>query len=243
MAYFCQQQIKKHVVQFMEIFRGTEVLTGINASGEIETIQVPIMYGSMDRSAAAILAKNTQNVPLRLPVMSANVSSLALTPERFKGIDTEKTMAYTPLGGVFPQDTVTVSQIAAIPFTMSMELHIFSNNTDTRWQILEQILVLFNPSIQIQTSDSKFDGSKITKVDLTGITSGETIPQGPERRLIVDTLTFDVIIYLVAPSKIRDDRIKDIKLRVGMVSDVSLFEEIPDSELLKMDINVMETLV
>lgn len=243
MAYFYQQQIKKHVVQFMEIFRGTEVMTGINGSGEIETIQVPIMYGSMDRSAAAILSKNTQNVPLRLPVMSANVTGIALSPERFKGVDTEKVMAYTPLGGVFPQDTVTVSQITAIPFTMSMELHIFSNNTDTRWQILEQILVLFNPSIQIQTSDSKFDGSKITKVDLTGITSGETVPQGADRRLIVDTLTFDVIIYLVAPSKIRDDRIKDIKLRVGMVSDVSLFEEIPDTELLKLDINVMETLV
>lgn len=243
MAYFCQQQIKKHVVQFMEIFRGTEVKTGINKSGEIETIEVPIMYGSMDRSVAAIMSNNTQNVPLRLPVMSATMSGMALASDRFKGIDTEKITAYTPLGGVFPHDTVTVSQITAIPFIMSMELHIFSNNTDTRWQILEQILVLFNPSIQIQTSDSKFDGSKITKVDLTGITSGENTPLGADRRLIVDTLTFDLIVYLVAPSQIRDDRIKDIKLRVGMVSDVSLIAEIPDSELLKMDINVMETLV
>jgi hypothetical protein len=243
MAYFCQQQIKKHVVQFMEIFRGTEVKTGINKSGEIETIEVPIMYGSMDRSVAAILANNTQNVPLRLPVMSAVMTGMALAQDRFKGIDTEKTTAYTPLGGVFPHDTVTVSQITSVPFTMSMELHIFSNNTDTRWQILEQILVLFNPSIQIQTSDSKFDGSKITKVDLTGITSGENMPLGADRRIIVDTLTFELIIYLVAPSQIRDDRIKDIKIRVAKVSDVSLITEIPDSELQITEINVMETLV
>jgi hypothetical protein len=243
MAYFCQQQFKKHIVQFMEIFRGLEVMTGINASGGIETISVPIMYGSIDRVAGSILAKNTQNNPLRLPVMSANMSALDLSTDKFKGIDTEKMMAYTPLGGVFPNDTVTVSQIMAIPFNLTMELHIFSNNNDVRWQILEQILVLFNPSVQIQTSDAKFDGSKITKVDLTSITNSENLPLGGDRRIITDTLTFNVTIYLVAPSKIRDDRIKDIQIRVAKVTDVTALAELADSEFQIENINVMETLI
>lgn len=243
MAYFYQQQFKKHIVQFSEIFRGLEVKTGVNSSGGIETISVPIMYGSIDRVAASILAKNTQNQPLRLPVMSVIVSGIELSPDKFKGIDTEKTMAYTPLGGVFPNDTVTVSQIMAIPYTMTLELHVFSNNNEIRWQILEQILVLFNPSVQIQTSDSKFDGSKISKVDLTGITSGENIPMGIDRRIITDTLSFTVTVYLVAPSQIRDDRIKDIRLRIAKVNDVSLLAGLTDSEVEISNINVMETLV
>lgn len=243
MAYFCQQQFKKHIVQFMEIFRGLEVMSGVNASGGIETISVPIMYGSIDRVAGSALAKNTQNNPLRLPVMSANMSGLDISSDKFKGIDTEKLMAYTPLGGVFPNDTVTVSQVMAIPFTMTMELHIFSNNNDIRWQILEQVLVLFNPSIQIQTSDSKFDGSKITKVDLTGITSSENLPLGMDRRIITDTLTFTVTIYLVAPSQIRDDRIKDIRIRIAKVNDVTALAELPDSEFDVSSVNVMETLI
>jgi hypothetical protein len=243
MAYFCQQQFKKHIVQFMEIFRELEVMTGINASGGIETISVPIMYGSIDRVAGSILAKNTQNNPLRLPVMSANMAGLDLSTDKLKGIDTEKIMAYTPLGGVFPNDTVTVSQIMAIPFNMTMELHIFSNNNDVRWQILEQILVLFNPSIQIQISDSKFDGSKITKVDLTSITSSENLPLGTDRRIITDTLSFTVTIYLVAPSQVRDDRIKDIRVRIAKVNDVTALSELPDSEFDVTNINVMETLV
>lgn len=242
MAYFCQQQFKKHIVQFMEIFRELEVRTGRNGSGGIESIKVPIMYGSIDRVAGSVLAKNTQNNPVRLPVMSAVMSGLDMSTDKFKGIDTEKLMAYTPIGGVFPNDTVSISQVMAIPFTMTMELHIFSNNNDTRWQLLEQILVLFNPSIQIQTSDSKFDGSKITKVDLTGITSGENIPLGLDRRIITDTLTFTVTIYLVAPSQIRDDRIKDIQVRVAKITDVNAIADLADTEFESFNINVTETL-
>lgn len=241
MSYFYQRQFKKHILQFMEIFRGLEVKTGITRDGTVKTIEVPISYGSMDRVAAAITSGNTQNLPLRLPTMTAYMTSLDLASNLFKGIDTEKSMAYTPRGGVFPNDTKTISQIMPIPFTMSLDLHIYSNNFDTQMQILEQILVLFNPSIQIQTSDASFDGSKITKIDLKSISTEENFPIGSERRIITNTLSFETVVYLTAPSMIKNDRIRDIKIRISQLNDAST-DLIPDFEFDIDDITVEQTL-
>lgn len=242
MSYFYQRQFKKHILQFMEIFRGLEIKTGKTRDGSIKTIEVPISYGSMDRVAAAITTGNTQNLPLRLPTMTAYMTSLDLASDRFKGIDTEKSMPYTPKGGVFPDDTKSISQIMPIPFKMGLDLHVYSNNFDTQMQILEQILVLFNPSLQIQISDALFDGSKITHVELKGISTEENFPIGTERRIITNTLAFETIVYLTAPSMIKNDRIKDIKIRISKLNDAATDVFEPGFEFDITDITVEQTL-
>jgi hypothetical protein len=93
---------------------------------------------------------------------------------------------------------------------------------DTQMQILEQTLILFNPQIQIQTSDALFDGGKITTVELTGINNAENFPIGSnDRRTIMHTLSFDMIVYLSAPAQLKDNRIEDIKLRISSVTSAS----------------------
>jgi hypothetical protein len=242
MAYFYHQQFKKHIAQFAEIFRGLEVQTGVSRDGTTKMIEVPIVYGSMDRVAASIAAGNTQNTAMRLPTMAVHLSGIALMPERFKGIDTEKVMPYTPKGGVFPNDTKSIVQRMPVPFQLSLDLHIYSNNIDTQLQILEQILVLFNPSVQIQISDSAYDGSKITKVDLVGISNDDGYPSSTERRMLINTLSFETIVYLTAPSKLRNDRIQDIIIRITQLNDQSVDNFIPDYDYTIMDVKVEETL-
>lgn len=100
MDYFYSQQFKRNIIQFMEIFRGIIVKTGKTSDGTIKDIIVPIRYGSMDRVAEAISANNTQNLPTRLPIMSAYLSTISMASDRYKGIDTVKTMPYTPRGGI-----------------------------------------------------------------------------------------------------------------------------------------------
>ena len=224
MNYFYHQQFKKHIVQFMEIFRGLEVKTGKSADGTEKVIDVPIVYGSMDRVAASIAGNNTQNAPLRLPTMAAYMSNISMATDRYKGIDTLKSASYTPTGGIFPNDTKSVEQLMPVPYRISMELHIYSSNLDTQWQILEQILVLFNPQLQIQTSDALFDGGKITSVELTSISNAESYPMGNDRRTVMHTLAFDMIMYLSVPAKVKEDRIKDIKLKINSVNDMTVLQ-------------------
>lgn len=226
MDYFYGQQVKKNIVQFMEIFRGIIVKTGKTADGNVKDIIVPIRYGSMDRVVESIAANNTQNLPTRLPIMAAYLSTISMAPERYKGIDTVKTMPYTPRGGIFPDDTKTINQVMPMPFKLSLDLHIYSSNMEQQLQILEQIFLLFNPSIQIQTSTALFDGGRITNVELVGINNDENYPIGTDRRMVMHTLNFDMILYLSAPAELRDNLIKKINFRISQLTETNVDMEL-----------------
>lgn len=225
MQYFYHKQFKKHIVSFMEIFRGMVVKTGISKDGTIKDIEVPIGYGSMDKVAASIAANNTQNLPIRLPILSANLSNISMATNRYKGIDTSSNTPYIPNGGAFPNDVRYLEQLSPITYNLSFDLNIFSSNLDQQFQILEQILVLFNPSIQIQTSDNIYDKARITNVTLTGISNGENYPLGTDRRTLLYTLNFEMIIYLTVPAAIRDNIIKNIQLKITALNDKSVESE------------------
>jgi hypothetical protein len=83
--------------------------------------------------------------------------------------------------------------------------------------MLEQILMLFEPQLTLQTSDAIFDWTRLTTVKLTGITIDQQHPLGTDRRIIQSTMTFEVPVYLVSPADVRKDFIKIINLRVSAV--------------------------
>jgi hypothetical protein len=83
-------------------------------------------------------------------------------------------------------------------------------------QILEQILVLFNPDLQIQKSDAPFDWTKLTSVELTDISNEENYPSGADRRIIQWTLTFKMPIFLSIPMGVKDDLVRKIVLQIGV---------------------------
>jgi hypothetical protein len=214
----------------MEVFRGLQVQTGIGKDGVKRMIDVPVFYGSVDRVAASILANNTQNQPLRLPKISVFMSGIVLAPDRYKGIDAVSTNTYVPRGGVFPDDIRTIHTLQAVPYKLQMDAYLFTSNTDTQLQLLEQLLVLFNPIMQIQTSDAVLDPGKITTIELTGINLEENFPISTDKRYIQTTLTFEVVIYVGIPSQIKNDIIKQIQLRMGTINDNNVFEQFGDGQ-------------
>lgn len=216
MNYFYDKQLARYIVQFMAIFKGLTVHTGKTDKG-IKTIQVPVQYGSKDRVAASILNDNTQNLPLRLPNMSVYLRNIDMSPDRYKGVDSVRKINYLPRGGIFPDDIQTVKQLMPVPYLTTMDLCIYSNNQNTQFQILEQLLMLFNPMLQIQTSDAAFDWTRLTTVELKNIVFEENYPSGNDRRMIITTLSFEMPIYISAPTALRNEVIKEIYLRVGAV--------------------------
>jgi hypothetical protein len=229
MQYFYNHQFHKHIIQFMEIFRGYQIQTGKGADGTTKFIDVPVSYGSKDRVTAAILNNNTQNLPLRLPTMIANLRGISLATDRFKGSNTVRKVNYVPRGHIFPDDITTVVQMAPVPYMLNMDLIVYTSNIDTHLQLLEQILVLFNPSVQIQLSDSDFDMGSISTVELKDVNMEEAFPVGTSRRMTITTLSFEVIAYLSIPSQLRDEAIKNIYVRIGAVNDLSSNDSILSS--------------
>ena len=119
-----------------------------------------------------------------------------------------------------------------IPYIMSTELSIYASNTQQAHQILEQLLMLFDPNLQIQTTDAAFDWTKITGVEMTGISNEENYPAGGDRRMIVSNLTFDVPIYISAPADIRDNLVRKIFIKLGDTDALTVNEFDENGELI-----------
>lgn len=222
-TYYYNSQIRNYLIQFLSIFSGLQVKIGKNDRSEDEEklIPVPIRYGNADRIVQWIKGEFTQNKPIRLPIMSANITGVEMAPELRKGIGVERRNAYLPRSGIIPDDIEVVKQQMPVPYRMTADLAIWSSNQEQRWQILEQILTIFDPILQIQKNDAIFDWTKITTVELTGIATEDNYPITTNRRILVNNLSFSFPIYLSAPANIKKDYVKDIYVRIGAVSQVA----------------------
>jgi hypothetical protein len=213
--YFYDKQIERFLIQFANIFTGFQVKVGIGQDEHL--ITVPIMYGSQDKVVSSIYAGNTQNKPIRLPMMSTYMTGIELAHDMFKGVGQEDRMSYLPSGGMLPDDVKVVRRYMPVPYYLTTEVYVYSSNQHQQLQILEQALMLFDPTLVIQVSDNKFDWTKLTSVELMSISLQETIPQGGEDRTIITQLQFKFPIWISPPAKKMDDFVKRISLRVGAV--------------------------
>lgn len=212
--YFYEGQMRSYLLQFCNIFAGLQVRTGKGECDEEEFMTVPITVGSRDRVVAAIMAGNTQNKPFSVPCMAASISGIQLATSR-KGVGVVDRRVFLPAGGVYPADLRTVVRVMPIPYMMTVDLSIYASNTNQMHQILEQIFMLFDPVLQIQTSDAAFDWTKITTVELTNINNEENYPPGGDRRVMQWSLNFSIPIYISAPVDVKDELVRKITITIG----------------------------
>ena len=89
------------------------------------------------------------------------------------------------------------------PLIYLCKLGVWTPNTDTKLQLMEQILVLFNPTIQLQQNTNPFDWTQIVD-ELTDIQfNNRTLPQGVDEQIDVSTLTFTLPIWINPPAKVK----------------------------------------
>lgn len=216
--YYYTGQLRNYLLQFMAVFSGLQVKTGMRDDVEGKLISVPVCYGHKDRVVAAIISENTQNKPIRLPTMSAYMRNIQMAEELYAGVGTERRQSYVPVGGLVPDDIKVIHQRRSLPYKLDMELAIMSSNTAQHFQILEQLLPLFDPQLNIQTSDAPFDMARLTHIKLKGVNTDSNYPIGTDRRIIQSTLQFEMPIYLSTPADVRKNIVEKIFLRIGTVS-------------------------
>lgn len=215
--YFYDNQLKRYIVQFMTLFSGMQVQIG---KGDKETlITVPIQFSRMDRVAASIAAGGTANKPLRLPVMSVDIIGLRRDELNNVGLNQTYAHTYLPKGGYFADDVKTLMRLRPAVYQLDLDLAIWTSSTDQLFQVLEQILPVFNPSVQIQTSDAQFDWCKITEVNLSGMALDASYPIGTNQRIVMSNLQFTMPIFISAPADVKDQFVRDVLLRLAVVDD------------------------
>jgi hypothetical protein len=209
MDFHYDGQIRRYVTQFMRIFIGFKYQTG---DGELRSI--PVMYGDLTRQVASIIRDNSENKLPSVPRIACYISGLDLDKTRlsdatfvskvnvrergYQMVDGE------PVYGNSEGANYTVERLMPTPFKLTVKADIWSSNTDQKLQILEQILVLFNPSLEIQTTDNYLDWTSLSVIELnsTSFTS-RSIPQGTESDIDICALDFEMPIWITPPAKVK----------------------------------------
>jgi len=237
--FWYDEQIVSYIKQFMAIFSGMYVKIGKNDfNSQTNLVEIPIRYGGVDRVVDAIIAGNTQNKPLRLPMFSAKLVDLQPAPERYKGIGSEDRHVYLPRGQSLPDGVKVVRRKTPLPYKLVFELNIFTSNDSQKFQILEQIMTVFDPSIQIQTSDDPFDGGKITVLQLETIGFEENYPSGQNRKVNVTSIIFSTYGWFELPLNFKENFVKSIHLKLKMLDTNTSFSEAIEDDIINSSASI-----
>lgn len=214
MDYWYDEQIKRYLLQLVRIFSHFQVKE--YTKNGVSYNRVPCRYADASRMVSHLLRNNSENFVNNAPQIAVGIQSLQIARERAQDpflVDTQQVAerewnkearSYTSEQG----NLYTVQRYMPVPYNMTIQLDIFTTNTDTKLQILEQIFVLFNPSIQLQSNDNPLDWSNVFEVELTDIGwSNRSIPAGVDETLDIATLTFQVPIWISPPAKVQRQKI------------------------------------
>ena len=81
----------------------------------------------------------------------------------------------------------------SVPYIVRFQVDYLFTNASQQWQALEQILLLFNPSIDIQMNNNPLNPGALTQLELEDINyNSKSIPVGTEDQLNVMSFTFAV---------------------------------------------------
>lgn len=204
------EQIRRFLLQFTRIFSNFQVEYGRDDTGAPTYSRIPVRYGDSSKQASVIMADNSANKMPNSPMMTFHITNLDYARDRMQEpnfVDKktfrqrawdEGTQTYeTTQGNAF-----TVERLMPVPYNLTINLDIWTTNTTMKLQILEQILTLFNPSLEIQSTDNFIDWTSLSVVELSGTNwSSRSIPGG-DGNIDIATLTFSLPIWISPPARV-----------------------------------------
>jgi len=120
-----------------------------------------------------------------------------------------------------------------VPYSLEVQLDIWTSNTNQKLQLLEQILTLFNPSLEIQSTDNYLDWSSLSVVELIGNTwSSRNIPVNTDDPIDISSLRFTMPIWINPPAKVKKLGVVQKIIASIYDADGDLNEAVLDNDLL-----------
>lgn len=213
MNYFFDAQFKNLLSQVSRVFGGFKYMTGINHTGKREVLSIPCMAGNQSRIVGAINRKNSENTAMTAPFISCWISNISVSRNRTAApshvnsllVQEQKydynTNKYTgELGNAYQ-----VERLMPVPYDIDIQVDIWTTNEEMKHQILEQILVLFNPAIDMQKNNNPLDWSAMFMLELMSINySSRSVPIGDDSAMEITSLIFQVQhFFLNPPAKVK----------------------------------------
>lgn len=210
--FFYDNQIRRFLIQFAKLFSSWQVTKGKDPAGNDILIRVPVMYGDASRQAANIIAKNSASNLPSAPLISYYITGLEYDQRRTQDptyIDkinvrqrtyNEDTQTYEETQG----QAFSVERLMPVPYTLRITVDFWTTNYNQKLELIEQLGTLFNPALDIQSTDNFIDWTSLSVVYQDGLSfSSRTIPQGTGNPIDVMSWKFYMPIWISTSAKLK----------------------------------------
>ena len=211
-SFFYDAQIRRFLIQFARIFSNFSVEYGGTNPETQALVRVPVRYGDATRQAQTIIQENSASNMPSTPLITFYITALEYARDRLqepyhvskvqvrqRTYDTSTDTYETTQGNAF-----TIERLMPVPYTLTLNADFWTSNTNQKFQLVEQIATLFNPSLEIQSTDNYLDWTSLSVVELERVNwSSRTIPIGTDNPIDIFTMTFKLPIFISSPAKVK----------------------------------------
>jgi hypothetical protein len=210
--YFYDAQIERFLAQFIRMISGFQIEFGKDRDGTTTLQRVPVYYGDGSRQVAAIINNMSENAMPTVPAMTVYINNITYDRDRVQEPNFVGKMSIRQR--YFNEDTqeyenrqgaaFSIERAMPVPYTLDLKVDIWTSNTKQKLQLLEQLIVLFNPALEIQSTDNYIDWTSLSVVYLESPTwSSRTVPIGTNDPIDVATLSFKLPVWISPPAKVK----------------------------------------
>ena len=237
--FFYDSQVRRFLIQFAKIFSQWQVTRGKDPAGHEILVRVPIMYGDSSRQAATIIANNSASNLPSAPMITYYITALEYDQRRTQDptfIDSlnvrqrtynSETQLYEQTQG----QAFTLERMMPVPYKLRVTVDFWTTNYQQKLELIEQLGVLFNPALDIQSTDNFVDWTSLTVVYQDGLTfSSRSIPQGTGNPIDVMTWKFYMPIWITTSSKLK--KMGVIHKVIASIFKGNAFQDMQDDDLL-----------
>jgi len=210
--FFYDNQIRRFLIQFAKIFSNWYVTKGKDPNGNDILVRVPVMYGDQSRQAQTVIQNNSPSSLPSAPMITYFITGLEYDQKRTQEpffVDkmqvrqrayNEDTESYETTQG----QAFTIERLMPVPYTLRLQVDFWTTNYNQKLELIEQLGTLFNPSLEIQSTDNFVDWTSLSVVYQDGLTfTSRTIPIGTGNPIDVMSWKFYIPIWISTSSKLK----------------------------------------
>ena len=237
--FFYDNQIRRFLLQFAKIFSNWYVTKGKDPNGNDILVRVPIMYGDASRQASTIIANNSASNLPSAPMITYYITGLEYDQRRtqepfFVDKINVRQRTYDSSTGNYEQtqgQAFTIERLMPVPYTLRIQVDFWTTNYNQKLELIEQLGTLFNPSLEIQSTDNFVDWTSLSVVYQDGLTfSSRSIPQGTGNPIDVLSWKFYMPIWISTSSKLK--KMGVINKIIASIYKGKTLQDIQDEDLL-----------
>jgi len=237
--FFYDNQIRRFLLQFAKIFSNWYVTKGKDPNGNDILVRVPVMYGDQSRQVQTIIQNNSPSSLPSAPMITYFITGLEYDQKRTQEpFFVEKlqvrqrsynniTESYENTQG----QAFTIERLMPVPYTLRLQVDFWTTNYNQKLELIEQLGTLFNPSLEIQSTDNFVDWTSLSVVYQDGLTfSSRTIPIGTGNPIDVLSWKFYIPIWLSTSAKLK--KMGVIHKVIASIFKGKALQDIQDEDLL-----------